>query len=195
MKQILVIMCLLIGTSWATVSAQKVQSTSRSLTIIREPKEPKVSLPHNWFVKAGAGILMGESDSFTGDESEMCFKPNIAFGYQKQFTKQGLYWGAQTGFTFMPIDYTFESFEGSPGIYLGPTFGIKKPINYSLEFDGHIGISGALSYNDGNIDFGPLWELGAGIWINRFLIELIYQGFSSDTALGNGILLNLGFKF
>lgn len=171
--------------SVGSVYAQKVESKSRSITVLEEKKEPKPTVS-NWFIKAGGGVLMD-------DESSVHANYNVALGYQRQFMDNGLYWGAQVGSSPL-VKYDYISTCAS--IYLGPTLGIKRPIGQNTQFDGHIGVAyqHAFASDDGDDGNRALWEVGLGFWYKRFLIELEYQGSTPD-ILNNGILLNIGLRF
>lgn len=102
-------------------------------------------------------------------------------------------------------------------IYLGSTLGFKKPVSSNVTFDGHLGASYCVSlgkytdskdvyYYDGVVQnteetkmlaHGPVWELGLGFWIKRFLVELEYRGSYDieDDHANTSLLLNFGFKF
>lgn len=174
-------------------SAQKIESRSRSITVYEEPKAPKVKkdhLPHNWYAKVGGGILI---DHY---ENESAFDYNIAFGYQKIFNLSGWYWGAQIGGASFPHKI-YSDIDTDFGLYIGPTLGLKRNIGKNLELDTHLGVSYA--FVTGFEQSAPFWEISAGIWYKRFLIELMYQGSYQDEGYGfaptTRLLLNLGFKF
>lgn len=225
--------------------AQKVVSRSRIAMVIKEEKPPKekppkekVDYPYNFFVKAGGGVNILHNQ-YVDVNPIGAF--NVAFGFQKQCNRHGLYWGAQLGvsniesYTYAEIEnrywvnhyssyahyhWDYEDDDEAKGvgiIYLGPVLGFKKPVSSNVTFDGHIGASycvslgkytdwkrdvycdGVLQYSDENrtLAHGPVWELGLGLWIKRFLVELEYRGFYDieDDHANTSLLLNFGFKF
>lgn len=190
MKKVITILLLAILGAGAA-AAQIVRSESRSYTVI---KEDKIIRPHNWFVKAGVGV-MGSNGAAYG-------KSNVAAGYQKQFSANGLYWGAQLGLTFIVYDgsneYRPDGIEDSaPAIFAGSMIGIKRSLGTNTCFDPHIGVGYARAFasdDDGDDCHRVIWEIGLGLWYKRFLVELEYQG-SYGFLVDNGVLLNIGFKF
>lgn len=182
-----------------TATAEIIRTESHSITVL-ENKKPKVDHGHNFLVKAGAGFMV--NDDFYKTTK---VKYSAIFGYQKQFTGSGLYWGAQAGLN--AIMYEGDRDDGyrdriwfigsSPAISLGPTLGIKRSLGLNTTFDSHIGVGYAVAFpsaKDGADIHRVIWELGAGVWFNRFLVELEYQG-SHGYVTDNGLLLNVGFKF
>ena len=174
-------------------TAQIIRTESHSITVM-ENKKPKVDHGHNFLIKAGAGFMAAEGDTKV--------KYSAIFGYQKQFTGSGLYWGAQAGLNaVMYEDVDWDNYywygESAPALSVGPTFGIKRPLGTNTTFDSHIGVGYALALGisgDDNDKHRVIWEVGAGVWFNRFLVELEYQG-SHGYVTDNGLLLNVGFKF
>lgn len=189
MKKVITILLLAILGAGAA-AAQIVRSESRSYTVI---KEDKIIRPHNWFVKAGGGVMASEGESFG--------KYNVAAGYQKQFSAAGFYWGAQLGLTsivykgYEPYGRTFKN--TAPAIFAGPVIGVKRSLGTNTCLDPHIGVGYARAFpsdDDGEDRNHVIWELGLGIWYKRFLVELEYQG-SYGSLVDHGVLLNVGFKF
>jgi|GEM_PF-2291226 hypothetical protein len=173
-------------------TAQIIRTESHSITVM-ENKKPKVDHGHNFLVKAGAGFMVDEGDTKV--------KYSAIFGYQKQFTGSGLYWGAQAGLNAIMYDgydeWSWFYIHSAPAISLGPTFGIKRALGLNTTFDSHIGVGYACAFpsdDDGDDKHRVIWEVGAGVWFNRFLVELEYQG-SHGYVTDNGLLLNVGFKF
>ena len=177
-------------------TAQIIRTESHSITVM-ENKKPKVDHGHNFLIKAGAGFMV--DDDFYKTTK---VKYSAIFGYQKQFTGSGLYWGAQAGLNaIMYEDVDWENYhwytESAPVLSIGPTFGIKRPLGAHTTFDSHIGVGYALTLGISgyeNDKHRVIWEAGAGVWFNRFLVELEYQG-SHGYVTDNGLLLNVGFKF
>lgn len=173
-------------------TAQIIRTESHSITVL-ENKKPKVDHGHNFLVKAGAGFMVSDAETKV--------KYSAIFGYQKRFTANGLYWGAQAGLNaIMCRNYSFYGSyrDSAPAISLGPTLGIKRALGSNTVFDSHIGVGYAHAFDVDEIDVDDqnrvIWELGAGIWYKRFLFELEYQG-SSIYITDNGLLFNIGFKF
>ncbi len=197
MKKIITLLLLAVFCT-GIASAQIVRSQSRSVTVINEPKKenPGVDFGQNWLVKIGGGFM---ADNY---ECEMHGKFSVMLGYQRQFYKNGLYWGAQVGLNTFCYDaygdnYDYYGVKNGPALSLGPTIGLKRPLGINTTFDTHIGVQYAhlfASDDDGDDANRCVWELGLGIWYKQFLIELEYQG-SAGCVVDNGVLLNLGFKF
>lgn len=173
-------------------TAQIIRTESHSITVL-ENKKPKVDHGHNFLVKAGAG--------FMASDAETKVKYSAIFGFQKRFTANGLYWGAQAGLNAIMYDgyrgWGGGYIDSAPAISLGPTFGIKRALGLNTTFDSHIGVGYACAFSsddDGDDKHRVIWEVGAGVWFNRFLVELEYQG-SHGYLTDNGLLLNVGFKF
>lgn len=197
MKRIVFVLLLAI-VSAAAASAQIVRSESHSITVIKKEK-PGVDFGQNWLVKAGGGVMcVNEQDSKT------FVKYGVMLGFQKQFYRNGLYWGAQAGLTSIGYDKETENllyFDGeasAPAIIIGPTLGLKRPLGVNTVFDTHIGAGYAHAFmsddyasDDSNRIF---WKAGFGIWYKRFLIEIEYQG-SAYSIIDHGVLLNVGVKF
>lgn len=199
MKKIITLLLLAVFCA-GMASAQIVRSQSRSVTVINEPKkdDPGVDFGQNWLVKVGGGFMV--DDYYT----DLHGKYSVIFGYQRQFYKNGLYWGAQAGLNLFCYDayydtssYSYTEIKSGPALSLGPTIGLKRPLGTNTTFDTHIGVQYArlfASDDDGDDCNRVVWEFGLGIWYKRFLIELEYQG-SYGYVVDNGLLLNLGFKF
>lgn len=180
--------------SAGAATAQIIRTESHSITVM-ENKKPKVDHGHNFLVKAGAGFMTAEGDTKV--------KYSAIFGYQKQFSGIGLYWGAQAGLNAVMyeeevLDYYFKWFaKSAAALSVGPTFGIKHFIDANKTFDSHIGVGYAYALGSdvwSDDKHRVIWEVGAGVWFNRFLVELEYQG-SHGYLTDNGLLLNVGFKF
>lgn len=192
MKRIVFVLLLAI-VSAAAVSAQIVRSESHSITVVKKEK-PHVDYDQNWLVKAGGGFMVTDNDN------SVFGKYSVLLGFQKQFSKNGLYWGAQAGlnsFSYRIWRNNLGVDKSAPALFIGPAIGIKRPLGVNTIFDTHLGVSYARELGsdvDGDDANRVVWELGLGLWYKSFLIELEYQGsaaFSSD----HGILLNLGIKF
>lgn len=173
------------------VKADKVSSTSRIVTVIEPEKEPWTA-ESNFLVKVGAGAIA------SGD-NEVNFSYNAALGYQRQFNRQGAYWGAQIGLmqnAYEEVHYPYDIYNAL-SLYLGPTVGLKKHLGVNTQFDGHVGAGYLRTFDSDAYQANSIkWELGLGIWYKRFLIELQYDGsFASNSITNNGVLLNLGYKF
>ena len=173
-------------------TAQIIRTESHSITVM-ENKKPKVDHGHNFLVKAGAGFMA--SDYY----SNAVVKYSAILGFQKQFSRSGLYWGAQAGLNTILYQGSWYAYESSsaPAISLGPTLGIKRAFGSNTVFDSHIGMGYAHAFDcddSGDDKNRVIWEVGAGVWFNRFLVELEYQG-SHGYLTDNGLLLNVGFKF
>lgn len=190
MKKIIIILLLALFCA-GIASAQIVRSQSRSVTLVSEPKGEHQG---NWIVKAGGGLMGSDNRTFG--------KYSVMVGYQRQFEKNGLYWGVQAGLnSFCYTDYSFYDNDydrgSAPAQSLGPTIGLKRALGSETTFDTHIGIQYAHMFEfDGFQDDKNrfVWEFGIGIWYKSFLIELEYQG-SQGWATDHGMLLNLGVKF
>lgn len=198
MKRIVFVLLLAI-VSAAAVSAQIVRSESHSITVVKKEK-PGVDFGQNWLVKAGGGVMYATYN----DDGAASAKYSVMLGFQKQFHKNGMYWGAQAGLTSIGYDKETEDgrdFDGNasaPAILIGPTLGLKRPLGVNTVFDTHIGAGYAHAFmsddyasDDSNRIF---WEAGFGIWYKRFLIEIEYQG-SAYSIIDHGVLLNVGVKF
>ena len=197
MKRIITLL-LLLAVGAGVAPAQIVRSQSRSITVVKEEK-PKVVYDHNWFVKAGGGIMVDDGDG--KNEGGTHGKYDIKAGYQQQFSRVGFYWGAQAGLNSFCYDGRdssgFWGTQSGPAIFLGPTIGIKRSLGINTTFDAHIGAGYAhlfASHDDGDDANRVVWELGLGIWYKRFLFEVEYQG-SYGYVMDNGVLFNIGFKF
>lgn len=224
-----------------SAGAQKVVSRSRIAFEVKEPKE-KVHYPLNFFVKVGGGVNIYHAPDWFSDEINPIGAFNVALGLQKQLNKYGLYFGAQLGISnsealVSKYKYWYESGyyyydycvleehcaegKGVAMIYGGFLFGIKKPLNSTLSFDGHIGGSYFVSlgkykefesnkYVNGEftnytyattLANGPVWELGLGIWIKKFLVEIEYRGlynvnpFTWYSHVNTALMLNVGYQF
>lgn len=193
MKKIITLLLLAV-LSTVAATAQIIRTESHSITVV-EDKKPKVDHGHNFLVKAGIGFMTSDSKTKV--------KYNAIFGYQKQFTGSGLYWGAQAGLTAVTYedeildDYLKWLVKSTTAISVGPTFGIKRSIGTNLTFDSHLGAGYAYALGSEVLNDDKhriIWEVGAGVWFKRFLVELEYQG-SHGYLTDNGLLLNLGFKF
>ena len=189
-KIILLLLLAIIGAAGA--QAQIVRSESHTITVVKKEK-PGVDFGQNWLVKAGGGFMAADcGDSSFGKYSVMA-------GFQKQFYKNGLYWGAQVGLNSFSHD-TGDNVESALALSFGPTIGIKRPLGVNTIFDPHIGVSygreftsdDAAKRDDAN---RIVWEAGLGLWYKRFLIEIEYQGSYGDLTADNGVLLNFGIKF
>lgn len=177
-------------------TAQIIRTESHSITVM-EDKKPKVDHGHNFLVKAGAGFM---ADDCYGNAA---VKYSAILGFQKQFSRSGLYWGAQAGLNAVLCikygEWGLGYRDSAPAISLGPTLGIKRSLGLNTTFDSHIGVGYAIALaSDDEVDNDDkhrvIWEVGAGVWFNRFLVELEYQG-SHGYLTDNGLLLNVGFKF
>lgn len=189
-KIILLLLLAIIGAAGA--QAQIVRSESHTITVVKKEK-PGVDFGQNWLVKAGGGFMTADcGDSSFG-------KYSVIVGFQKQFYKNGLYWGAQLGLNSFCYDIDDDKITGSaPALSFGPTIGIKLPLGVNTTFDPHIGASYAREFasdDDGNDANRIVWEAGLGLWYKRFLIEIEYQGSYGDLTADNGVLLNFGIKF
>lgn len=194
-RVVFLLMLALCGAS--AVKAQKVETKSRSLRIEMTKKE-KTHLPFSWQVKAGAGVTITNGYGTT----DRGFNYNVALGFKKQFTSDanGWYWGGFIGSTLRfeeeYTDYSRYIIENKFSLYVGPTIGINKPINDLLTFDAHLMAGYQHSFNKyGNYHHHVIGEIGFGIWINRFLVELAYQPSFIGDETNHSILLNLGFRF
>ncbi len=191
MKRIVFVLLLAI-VSAAAASAQIVRSESHSITVVKKEK-PHVDYDQNWLVKAGGGVMC------VNDEGDTFGKYSVMLGFQKQFHKYGLYWGAQAGLNSFSYD-TYDSYyyvKSAPALSFGPTIGIKRPLAVNITFDSHLGVSYAREFaseSDGDDGNRVVWEFGLGLWYKRFLIELEYQGSAAFTT-DHGLLLNVGVKF
>lgn len=194
-KIILLLLLAIIGAAGA--QAQIVRSESHTITVVKKEK-PGVDFGQNWLVKAGGGVM------YNSYADAISAKYNVMIGYQKQFYKNGLYWGAQAG--LISIGYDKEDVSGyysyaggsAPALAIGPALGLKRPLGVNTVFDTHIGAGYAhafMSDDCGSDDSNRIfWEAGFGIWYKRFLIEIEYQG-SAYGCVDHAALLNLGIKF
>lgn len=170
MKKLLIILLLAIGTI----------STKAEITdSIATPKYES-----NWLVKAGIGPCLD-----WGDGSRVNYiDALVAVGYQHQISPEGLYAGATAGCKLFWI-----------GPFVEADLGIKKQIATKKVFDGHIG----LGWDPLSIyGFYNRWHasVNAGIWFNRFLLELNYRCSTQIDGAGDCyplhyVYLNFGFKF
>lgn len=198
-KIILLLLLAIIGAAGA--QAQIVRSESLTRTVVKKEK-PGVDFGQNWLVKAGGGVLTTNVECSTS----VFAKYSVMLGYQKQFYKNGLYWGGQFGLIATGYDELYdtdsygESDKGAscPALAIGPTLGLKRPLGVNTVFDTHIGAGYAHAFTSddyGTDDSNRLfWEVGFGIWYKRYLIEIEYQG-SVYSVIDNGVLLNFGIKF
>lgn len=190
-------------------NAQIYRSVSRKIERIKTPKEKRVydnDWGHDWFVKAGAGVLIGD----------ICaVKYNVKGGYRKQIHGSGLYFGGQIGLTNAVIekreihyyDYPFYHYDYNdthmPALLFEPMFGIKYRFSGTTSVDAHIacGYERLLStkeatgtWANGNLNRLAA-EIGLGFWFNRFFIGLETQNSFSDYTADFGLAANLGFRF
>lgn len=185
----------------ATVNAQKVESRSQFIKI------EKTSHPHpmEWFVKAGGGIT-----AVTGGDNIGNY--NAALGFKRYFgyVPKGGYWGAMLGSTL--FGYSDENYyednhwyetNSTVSFYLGPQIGYSKPLTDSLTFDIHLLATYQLAVKDnyGELGHHILGQLGLGLWINRFLVELDYQPSfidndgSNNDLKSHSVIFNIGYRF
>lgn len=173
-KIILLLLLAIIGAAGA--QAQIVRSESHTITVVKKEK-PGVDFGQNWLVKAGGGFMVADIDKFFG-------KYSVMVGFQKQFYKNGLYWGAQVGLNSFSYDsdhpdYTVNS---APALSFGPTIGIKRPLGVNTTFDSHIGASYAREFaSDDDADDANriVWEAGLGLWYKRFSFLMLYVSLSA----------------
>ncbi len=177
----------------AAGSAQIYTSDSRMVTHV---KKEKAHYGHNWFVKAGGGC----SKPLTNYDADIDFVYNAAFGYQKQISAPGFYWGAQIGITSAHEYYDHVTYSSSFA-YLGPTFGIKRKVATGIDLDIHLGTAAGIRViNDKGADAGYgyfLGELGGGVWLNRWFVGLDVRWTDDSRGYTNNIqgVVNLGLKF
>lgn len=207
MKKIAIILCCAILALGA--DAQIYRSVSRKIERIKPPKEKRVydnDWGHDWFIKAGAGVLIGDI---------VTVKYDVKGGYRKQIHGSGLYFGGQIGLTNAIIEkyyrYNitnngFSKFDDSvhhPALLFEPMFGIKYRISNTTSFDAHIacGYERVLStesatdiWANGNLNRLAA-EIGIGFWFNRFFVGLETQNSFSDYQADFGVAANLGFRF
>lgn len=191
------------------VDAQIYRSVSRKIERIKTPKEKRVydnDWGHDWFVKAGAGVLV-----FQG----VYVKYNVKGGYRKQIHGSGLYFGGQIGLTNAEIekyygynitDSGFSKFDGyvhHPALIFEPMFGIKYRFSGTTSVDAHIacGYERVLStikatgiWDNANLNRVAV-EAGIGFWFNRIFVGLESQNSVSDWRFDFGVAANLGFRF
>ena len=197
-KVILMLLVILLGAQLA--GAQIVRSQSRSITVTEEKKEKvkkeRINYGHDWVVKLGGGV------NIVGDhEMPRTYSYNFSFGYHHILNTQGLYLGGQVGVTSadrMVFDYhpiVIHHISHNIGLYVGPVFGIKIRLADNIKFDQHIGVSYFHRFQNDYWDDEKIhWNLGLGLWFNRFLVEVDYAG-SGPGDLNTAFLLNLGFRF
>lgn len=206
-KVILMLLVILLGAQLA--GAQIVRSQSRSITVTEEKKEKvkkvRVNYGHDWVVKLGGGVNI--TDGSNGNYTS--FNYNFSFSYQHILNSHGLYLGGQVGITASNGEDFYQVYYGNKyweyhwyprqkqglGLYIGPTLGIKLEISDKIKFDPHVGVSYMHSFNGWNDSERMQWELGLGLWFNRFLVEIEYAGTMPVHDISNAILLNLGFRF
>lgn len=198
----------------ATASAQKVSST----TYIKEKAQTM------WYGRIGMSInnIAGApSGSKMGSKAGL----DVDFGFQKNISHSGLYWGMELGV-------------GSRGASIGDgedkvslsawnikyspiTLGYKYSLTDDLKLDGHLG--GFLSYDftkNAKWDDGEKWDdqdfdeidyqdldagmqVGAGVWYKRFNLDFTYQrGFTkaakadaSHDLHSSNFMIRLGVAF
>lgn len=192
------------------VDAQIYRSVSRKIERIKTPKEKRVydnDWGHDWFVKAGAGVLIGDI---------ITVKYDVKGGYRKQIHGSGLYFGGQIGLTNAVIEkriyhdsyyypFYYYDYEDThmPALLLEPMFGIKYRFSGTTSVDAHIacGYERLLStkeatgtWANGNLNRIAA-EVGLGFWFNRFFIGLETQNSFSDYTADFGLAANLGFRF
>lgn len=202
-KVILMLLAILLGAQLA--GAQIVRSQSRSITVTEEKKEKvkkeRVNYGHDWVVKLGGGVNYVHN----GHDKHITYNYNFSFGYRHILNSHGLYLGGQVGVTASDIavrDYQYVDghfyddnyVSHGAGLYIGPIFGIKLNISDKIKFDPHIGVSYMHSFNGWYDSERVQWELGLGLWFNRFLVELEYAG-AGEFDVNTAALLNLGFRF
>ena len=131
---------------------------------------------------------------------------NFSFGYRLILNSHGLYLGGQLGVTAADVadrdshyvdgDSYYDNYVShGAGLYIGPVFGIKLNISDKIKFDPHIGVSYMHRFQNGySGNERAHWEVGLGLWINRFLVEVEYAG-SGPAHVNTAALLNLGFRF
>lgn len=182
MKKVIFALIFLLGIT-SEASAQIIQSTASKITVIKETTPPTQSW---WTIKLGGGALI--------DEGEATGTYNVSIGYNKYLKNSSFYWNITAGSSMLN---TGDSHSYGT-IFLGPSMGIKKHTgpNSSVMFDAHLGCSAEFvpdEYSSYNLGVSP--ELGAGLWFNRFLIEIDYRPGIIAYTCNQRFLLNLGWKF
>ncbi len=212
MKKLFILLVVICATAATRANAQIYRSQSRKIELIKTPKEKRTydnDWGHDWFLKAGAGILM------SGYINDVSVKYNFKAGYRKQIHGIGLYYGALIGLTNSFVDYRtyVTNYYGShwkwntkyrPALLLEPLFGIKYRLGTTnTSIDAHIacGYERVLATNtalnisnSGNLNKFSA-EGGIGVWFNRFFVGAECQVAYSSYIFDSGVAANVGYRF
>lgn len=220
MKKFLSMACaLMLG---ATVQAQIVTSTSRSIT-----REKAPSTTTN-YVRLGLNIMNVAGDGAEDLGSKMGY--DFSYGFQKTLGGKGAYWGMEAGLSSRGYGYSEkESYNGyqvkyelnfiAHNIYYVPfQFGWKFNVGRGFTIDPHVGIFASFdyagkekekftedgesyseSYSLGDLDgyrrFDVGLKFGVGAWYKNFNLDLAYQrGFVSAWEDGDMFTSNFQIR-
>lgn len=194
----------------ATASAQKVSST----TYVKEKSQTM------WYGRIGMSINnLAGAPSAEGVSMGSKIGMDVDFGFQRNISRSGLYWGMELGVgsrgASMENKYEDETEKTSVSAwnikYSPITLGYKYSLTDDLKLDGHLGAflsydftkkvktddyewdnedMDELDYND----FDAGMQMGAGIWYKRFNLDFTYQrGFAKVAKMGNKDLHSSNF--
>ncbi len=175
------------------VAAQAQVRTSRTFV--------KQKANMEWIIRAGLNI--NHLAGFDGGEgvkigSRAGF--DVDFGFNRYFNNSNLYWGMELGFNSrggsVGVDEEKFKMAGYNVKYSPFTIGYKFPVADGIKIDPHFGVyasydfATSMKFDDGEesydmkdyIDFDNKYDvgiqIGAGIWYQRFNLDLMYvRGF------------------
>lgn len=156
-----------------------------------------------WYVKAGVSILNATAPDDDADGLKSTVGPDLTVGFHKPISTTSFYWGMDLGIGTRGFKYG-EKFLAWDLRFSPITVGYKYAINDVIKLDGHFG--GFLSYDFAHNDnadevfddFDAGFQIGAGVWFNRFNLDVTYQrGFCDmiGTSKSSNVLIRLGYAF
>jgi hypothetical protein len=199
-----------------------VGTTLASAKVVRSRTVSKKSSTVEWVVRVGASINNAagassfETPQFNSDNGSVYLRDvsssvgprlglDLTGAFQKSIGRTNAYWGMEFGLGSRNITGVKSRWNVK---FLPVNFGYKYPINSNIKLDGHLGafvscdFAGLQNYDSANelVDAGM--QLGVGIWLKKFNIDLAYQrGFVSvDVSSGSNnfssnVLLRVGYSF
>lgn len=181
----------------------------------------KVNSRTEWIIRAGVSVDKISMPSDADDYVSVGTKAAAAvdFGFNKYFGASDLYWGMELGLGSrgfsMTEEYEDEKYKAdltSYNIKYTPfEIGYKFPVTDIIKIDAHAGAflsydiststSSGVDVDKNDFDYGT--QFGAGVWYNRFNLDLSYQlGFNdmfddSEVAYGKtrNFVIRIGYRF
>lgn len=194
----------------AGVQAQIVSSRS---SIVKSEKTPSNT---QWVLRGGPSFM-----NMSAEGAKMNVGYDVSLGFQKPIRTAGAYWGMDFGLTSRGCKADDVKMIAHGVQYTPFTFGWKAPVADGIRIDPHVGVSISYDFSskvkaDGEscswsdladelgvdcnkVDLGM--NLGVGVWMGRFNVDLTYHhGFVDAFAdaggfKANNVMLRVGVAF